>query len=1250
VSGEGQGWHTAWSRLTGFAGDVAAGIAKRIRVTVPEGGWLVSAWPRRIAGVAALVLIVTVGGVAAQPAVASFDPCDPVVNPVACENSKPGTADTVWDISGAGDDTIQGYATDISVNVGQTISFKIKTTASNYTIDVYRLGWYGGLGARKIASVTPSATLPQTQPNCITDPSTQLYDCGNWAVSASWAVPAGTVSGVYVARLFRPDLGDASHITFVVRDDASTSAVLFKTSDATWQAYNAYGGADFYQGAAPGRAYKVSYNRPFSTRADNAGRDFLFSNEYPMIRFLERNGYDISYTTDVDSDRRGNLIGNHRAFVSTGHDEYWSGTQRANVEAARDAGTSLAFFSGNEVYWKTRWESSVDGAGTPFRTLVCYKETWANSKIDPSSEWTGTWRDPRFTPPSNGGRPENDLTGTIYRANHDDLSIEVPAAQGKERLWRNTSVATLAPGTTATLAPHTLGYESDEDLDNGFRPEGLIDLSTTVGDTPQLLVDFGNTVVPGTTTHHLTMYKAPSGALVFSAGTVQWAWGLDDDHDGIESPADSRMQQATMNLLADMGVQPGTLTTGLSAAGSSTDGTAPTAAITSPASGTSVANGSQVTVSGTALDLGGGVAAGVEVSTDGGTTWHPATGTTNWTYTFYTSGLNTQAVTARAIDDSGNIGPNGTTLTLNLTGPNTIFGARTPVTSSTSDPGAVEVGVKWTPMTNGQVNGIRFYKGTGNTGTHTGSLWSIGGTRLATGTFTGESASGWQTLTFASPVPVTAGTVYVASYYAPAGHYAGDPWAFSASDFSSPPLAAKRSLGANGNGMFRYGGGFPNQSFNDANYWVDVTFLAAANAAPFVISTTPPSAADGVAVSVHPQAVFSKSINPATLQFTLTDGTGAGVPGTAAYDDTSKTATFTPNAALQATQNYTASVQASDPQGHAMTAPYTWTFTTDLDPSVSKLFATSSVPSVTAANDPSAVELGVKFTPSVNGSLIGLRFYQGAGNTGTHIGNLWTASGTLLATVTFPAGSGSGWQMVRFTSAVNLTAGTTYVVSYFAPNGHYAADGNFFASTWTNSPLSAPAGSNGVYRYGATSSFPNNSYNATNYWVDPLFVADGSGTPSQYSLFDAADTPANPSWNDPSSIELGVKFTSDVSGTVTAIRFYKSSQNTGTHNGSLWTATGSLLASGTFTGESSSGWQTLTFTTPVAITAGTAYVASYHTNVGYYSVNLNAFSSGGLDSGPLHVPASGGGYHYGSGFPDGTANHNYWVDIVFDPN
>src|SRR4029077_18238855 len=141
----------------------------------------------------------------------------------------------------------------------------------------------------------------------------------------------------------------------------------------------------------------------------------FFSAEYPMIRWLEANGYDVTYFTGVDSDRRGLAIRSHQVFLSVGHDEYWSAAQRANVEAARDAGIDLAFFSGNTMFWKTRWETSIDGSNTPYRTLVCYKETHANAKIDPlPNVWTGTWRDPRFSPPADGGRPENALKGTIF--------------------------------------------------------------------------------------------------------------------------------------------------------------------------------------------------------------------------------------------------------------------------------------------------------------------------------------------------------------------------------------------------------------------------------------------------------------------------------------------------------------------------------------------------------------------------------------------------------------------------------------------------------------------------------------------------------------------------------------------------------------------------------------------------------------------------------------------------------------------
>lgn len=591
--------------------------------------------------------------------------CTSAPNAIVAENCLPGNPASEWDITGVGDPSIEGFATQISVNQGETVSFKIDTDAAAYALDIYRLGYYEGLGARKIATVAPSASLPQNQPACLNVPSTGLIDCGNWAVSASWQVPAAATSGIYIARAERSDNGGASHIVFVVRDDDSTSDLLFQTSDTTWQAYNSWGGNSLYVGAPAGRAYKVSYNRPFNTRVVDNGQDWLFNAEYPMVRWLESNGYDVSYSTGVDSDRRGGLIQNHRVFLSVGHDEYWSGPQRENVEIARDSGVNLAFFSGNEIFWKTRWEPSIDGASQAYRTLVTYKETLANGNIDPQSPptWTGTWRDPRFSPPADGGRPENALTGTMFLVNSGTTEIRVPAEDGKMRFWRNTSIAGLSPGTFATLSNSTLGYEWNADFDNGHRPAGLIRLSTTTEPDVDVLLDYGSSYGPGTATHHLTLYKHLSGALVFGAGTIQWPWGLDSNHDrGGSSVPDVRMQQATVNLLADMSAQPVTLQPGLLPASASSDSTAPSSSIATPANGANLAVGSPVTISGTAADAGGGVVGAVEVSTDGGSRWHPAQGRENWSYTWTPANSGPVTIRSRAADDSGNLEAPGATI------------------------------------------------------------------------------------------------------------------------------------------------------------------------------------------------------------------------------------------------------------------------------------------------------------------------------------------------------------------------------------------------------------------------------------------------------------------------------------------------------------------------------------------------------------------------------------------------------------
>ena len=758
----------------------------------------------------------------ASIALSAFATCTAPRNPIEAENCLPGTSSSQWYVSGAGSPNIQGFATDISVNVGQTISFKISTNAASYLIDIYRLGFYQGNDGRFVTSLSPSMPLPQIQPPCLSDSSTGLTDCGNWAISASWTVPSTAVSGIYYARLTRLDTGEASPMLFVVRDNSSHSDILVQTSDTTWQAYNDYGGNSLYAGSPAGRAYKVSYNRPLNTPGD------FFSNEYPMLRWLEANGYDVSYFAGVDTDRNGALIAQHRVFMSVGHDEYWSGGQRADVEAARAAGVNLAFFSGNEIFWKTRWETSIDGTNTPYRTLVCYKETLANAVIDPADPptWTGIWLDPRFSPPADGGRPENALTGTIFQVNAPrNDAIIVPQADGRMRFWRNTSIATLGPGQVATLPTGTLGSEWDEDADNGFRPAGLIRLSTTtlavstyLYFSPSSGYYFGNAVA----THHLTMYRASSGALVFGAGTMHWSWGLEAN--------DPNMQQATVNLLADMGAQPATLQGGLVPATASTDTTPPKSLITSPSPGSKITAGSSVTISGTAADSGGGVVGAVEISLDGGKTWHPAAGRENWTYSFTTGNSGTLSVQSRAADDSGNLevpSPGITVTAVPQPCPCTIWPSTVAPANADAGPySPLELGVQFRADASGYVTGIRFYKGAANTGMHVGNLWSGSGALLASATFTGETASGWQQVSFSNPVPIAANTVYVASYHTTVGHFSMDQNYFATSGVDNAPLHAPASGGGGANGVYAFAStsAFPANNYNASNFWVDVVF------------------------------------------------------------------------------------------------------------------------------------------------------------------------------------------------------------------------------------------------------------------------------------------------------------------------------------------------------------------------------------------------------------------------------------------
>ena len=1152
-----------------------------------------------------------------RPAVAA-GPCGPpVVSVIACENTLPGDPPSDWDVSGAGDSTIQGFATSMSVNVGQTVNFKINTPAASYHIDILRLGWYQGDGARKVVSnMLPTATLPQTQPACINDTQpTGLIDCGKWAVSASWTVPSNAVSGLYLAHLVRNDTGGSSLIPFVVRNDASHSGILFQTDDETWQAYNNYGGNSLYDctvNCPPGNpaAYKgadaVSYNRPWIPGGPSEG-SWLFYAEFPMIEFLEENGYDVSYTSGVDMSQPGaaSIIEQHKIFLAAGHDEYWSAQQRANVTTARGAGVNLAFFTGNEVFWKTRFAPSIDGSSTPNRTLVTYKETHYNAQTDPQDPptWTGSWMDPRFSPPGDGGNPQNSLTGQLFDVNDGTADIKVPSQYSKLRFWRNTRVASLPSGQSTTLdaGVGTLGYEWDVDADNGFRPPGLMDLSSTTDTSVQPFLDYGSTTTTGdtaTVTHHLTLYRAPSGALVFGAGTVQWSWGLASGA-GPPRNSDSAMQQATVNVFADMGnVQPYSLMAGLTPATPSTDTTPPTSTITSPSQGATFSDGAQTTISGTATDAGGGVVAGVEISTDGGTTWHPVTTmsapntSVTWSYSWIAHGSPTTTIKTRAVDDSGNLETPGPGITIQVNCPCSIWGTHvTPTTVDSGDPASTEVGVKFQSDTNGYITGIRFYKAGANTGTHVGNLWTATGQLLASATFTNETASGWQQVNFSQPVAINKGTTYVASYFAPNGHYSEDGYYFfttppmgtnpTITNVDSPPLHALRNTNGVTNGVYSYAGSstFPTSSANASNYYVDPVFSPAFTNPPGPVSNVSASAGNA---SANVTWSAPTSGDPVTA-YTVTPYIGSAAQTPTTVSGTSATVSGLTNGTT-----YTFTVTPSNPAGSGPQSSPSNAVTPSVPPSVSGV-----TPSAGSTGNAVSVAPSATFSQPVTPSTVSFTVKDSAGN-------------SVAGSVGFNAAD----TVATFTPSSSLAAGTTYTATV---SGAQNASGT---------PMSSPY--SWSFSTGAVAQCP------CSIWQN--------GTPAGSSES-----------NDPNAQTSGVKFQASSSGFITGVRFYKEPDDTGAHVGSLWSSSGTLLASGTFSNETASGWQELDFSSPVAVTGGTTYVASYFSHTGYPASTSQGLASG-VTNGPLTALAGGGVYAYGGSntFPTNTWNNsNYWVDVVY---
>src|SRR5437762_134174 len=294
-------------------------------------------------------------------------------NPVVVENQQPGT--NAWKITGpVSDDTanqIKGYASATSVNQNDSITFYVSVNPIQaFTMDIYRMGWYGGLGGR--LRIHLAGFQGVTQQPCTPDPTTGLIAC-DWTASEVLTIPSDWTSGVYLALLTNA-LGYQTYIIFVVNDGRAAD-FLYQEAINTSEAYNNWPdngitGKSLYTFNSYGpntvsgdaRAVKVSFDRPFT----RMGAGLFLTYGVGVVRWLEQSGYDVTYATDVDTHVGGSaLLQRSRAFLVGGHDEYWTKEMYDAAQGARDAGVNLGFLAADELGWQVRYEAST--AGTPNR-------------------------------------------------------------------------------------------------------------------------------------------------------------------------------------------------------------------------------------------------------------------------------------------------------------------------------------------------------------------------------------------------------------------------------------------------------------------------------------------------------------------------------------------------------------------------------------------------------------------------------------------------------------------------------------------------------------------------------------------------------------------------------------------------------------------------------------------------------------------------------------------------------------------
>jgi hypothetical protein len=370
---------------------------------------------------------------------------------IVAENARTGDAWWVTTPQAAGD--IEGYADRVSVQVGDTVTLRVNTKAPTFHVEAYRMGYYQGIGARRVWTSAEVTGARQAPPALIAP--TNTVEC-SWTPSLQFQVDATWPPGAYLLKLVGVG-GEQGFVPLCVRDDASNSALLIMQGVTSWQAYNRWGGYSLYYGNKAGlptytqssgggsyanRARIVSYDRPYSHDWASGASDFV-GNELPVVFQAEQLGLDVSYMTDVDLHERPELLPNHRALFSLGHDEYWSLAMRDNAQAALQQGLNIAFLGANACYRQIRLEASPLG---PDRHVVCYKSAAEDPMTGKDNAVvTVNWDQ---SPVSN---PESTLTGGMYQ----DIDAEADMVIADPTSWA-------LAGTGLTAGQHLPGVVQGE--------------------------------------------------------------------------------------------------------------------------------------------------------------------------------------------------------------------------------------------------------------------------------------------------------------------------------------------------------------------------------------------------------------------------------------------------------------------------------------------------------------------------------------------------------------------------------------------------------------------------------------------------------------------------------------------------------------------------------------------------------------------------------------------------------------------